>query len=170
MQELIWREREVREATRLSRSTRWRLMKAGEFPQKIQLGPRAVGWLAEAIIQWCRDRCESKNEPVGKHKREAGCIDSRDPGVRNMRARGLKPGVFKNEALAEITPPIWPAALHGIVGSGGSRRAPSGSTRPYRSRNFSLRPCEWAIVNFAGRGNANRTRERALIHSFCGMG
>jgi prophage regulatory protein len=64
MQELIWREPKVKETTGLSKSTRWRLMRAGEFPQKIQLGLRAVGWRAEEIIQWCKDRCEAKNGPV----------------------------------------------------------------------------------------------------------
>ena len=47
----------------------------GDFPQKIQLSPRAVGWRAEEIIQWCKERCEAKNGPVGKHKLEAGSVD-----------------------------------------------------------------------------------------------
>jgi len=68
MGNLIWREPRVAEETGLSKSTRWRLMKAGEFSQKIQLGPRAVGWQAEAIIQWVKERCLSKNEPVAKKK------------------------------------------------------------------------------------------------------
>jgi prophage regulatory protein len=75
MGNLIWREPKVKEETGLSKSTRWRLMKVGEFPQKVQLGPRAVGWRAEEIVQWCRDRCEAKNAPVGKHKGEAGRDD-----------------------------------------------------------------------------------------------
>jgi prophage regulatory protein len=68
MHELIWRERKVREATGLSKSTRWRLMQKGEFPQKVQLGPRAVGWWAESIIEWCRNREVAKNGPVAKRK------------------------------------------------------------------------------------------------------
>jgi prophage regulatory protein len=72
MKELILREAKVKETTGLSKNTRWRLEKAGEFPQKIQLGPRAVGWRAEEIIQCCEDRCQAKNEPVGKHKGESG--------------------------------------------------------------------------------------------------
>jgi prophage regulatory protein len=68
MKELIWRARKVLVATDLSKSTLWRLMKAGEFPQKIQLGPRAVVWRAEEIIRWCEDRCKAKNEPVKKNK------------------------------------------------------------------------------------------------------
>jgi len=50
-------------------------MKGGQFPQKIQLGPRAVGWKAEEIVRWCKDRCEARNEPIGKHKGEAGRVD-----------------------------------------------------------------------------------------------
>jgi prophage regulatory protein len=65
---LIWREPKVEEETGLSKSTRWRMEKAGDFPKKIQLGPRSVGWRAEEIIQWCKDRCESKNIPVAKNR------------------------------------------------------------------------------------------------------
>ena len=65
---LIWREPKVEEETGLSKSTRWRLEKAGDFPKKIQLGPRAVGWRAEEIIQWCQDRCEAKKIPVAKNR------------------------------------------------------------------------------------------------------
>jgi prophage regulatory protein len=75
MGNLIWRGARVEEETGLSKSTLWRLMKAGDFPQKVQLGPRAVGWRAEEIIQWCKDRGEAKNGPVGKHKGEAGRVD-----------------------------------------------------------------------------------------------
>jgi len=65
---LIWRERRVQEETGLSKSTRWRLMRTNQFPQKVQLGPRAVGWRAEEVIQWCRDRCQAKNEPIAKNR------------------------------------------------------------------------------------------------------
>ncbi len=65
---LIWREPKVEKETGLSKSTRWRMEKAGDFPKKVQLGPRAVGWRAEEIIQWCKDRCEAKNIPVAKNR------------------------------------------------------------------------------------------------------
>ena len=68
MGNLIWRGRKVEDETGLSKSTLWRLMKAGQFPQKVQLGPRAVGWRAEEIIRWCEQRGEAKNEPVAKNK------------------------------------------------------------------------------------------------------
>jgi prophage regulatory protein len=75
MGNLIWREPKVKDETGLSKSTRWRLMKKGEFPQKVQLGPRAVGWRAESIIQWCKERCEAENGPVGKHKGQGCRVD-----------------------------------------------------------------------------------------------
>lgn len=68
MEALIWREREVKEKTGLSKSTRWRLERAGQFPQKIQLSLRAVGWRAESIIEWCRNREAAKNGPVAQKK------------------------------------------------------------------------------------------------------
>ena len=71
MQELIWREPRVKKESGLSKTTRWRLMKKGEFPQKVQLGLRAVGWRAEEIIKWCKDRCEAKNKPVTKSRNTA---------------------------------------------------------------------------------------------------
>jgi prophage regulatory protein len=79
MGNLIWREPKVKEKVGLSKSTIWRLMKVGDFPQKIQLGPRAVGWRAEEIIQWCRERCEATNRPVGKNKGKVGSVDPEGP-------------------------------------------------------------------------------------------
>lgn len=75
MGNLIWREPEVFQKTGLSKSTRWRLEKAGQFPKKVQLSLRAVGWRAEEIIQWCRERCEATNRPVHKYKKKAGGED-----------------------------------------------------------------------------------------------
>jgi prophage regulatory protein len=68
MEALIWRERDVQEKTKLSKSTRWRLEKAGLFPAKVQLSLRAVGWRAEEIIDWCQNREAAKNEPVAQKK------------------------------------------------------------------------------------------------------
>jgi prophage regulatory protein len=80
MGNLIWRESKVKDETGLSKSTRWRLMRAGQFPQKVQLGPRAVGWRAEEIIRWSKDRCEARNEPPVRKNKTATPTDS-DPGA-----------------------------------------------------------------------------------------
>jgi prophage regulatory protein len=52
MTDRILREREVRTATGLSRTTRWRLERAGRFPRKRQLSAGAVGWLESEVLAW----------------------------------------------------------------------------------------------------------------------
>ena len=48
----ILREKQVTEMVGLSRVTIWRMERAGKFPQRVQLGDRAVGWIAEEINFW----------------------------------------------------------------------------------------------------------------------
>ena len=52
MTDRMLREREVRTATGLSRTTRWRLERAGQFPRKRRISPGAVGWLESEIMAW----------------------------------------------------------------------------------------------------------------------
>lgn len=46
------REIELLKIVNLSRSTVWRLEKAGLFPKRKRIGVRAVGWSREEIQQW----------------------------------------------------------------------------------------------------------------------
>jgi prophage regulatory protein len=52
----ILRIQDVIAVTRLSRSTIYRLIQAGQFPKPIKLTERASGWHYEAVEQWLRDR------------------------------------------------------------------------------------------------------------------
>ena len=52
----ILRFPEVVARTGLSRSTIYRLRRAGRFPQPVVLGARAVGWLESVIDEWIRGR------------------------------------------------------------------------------------------------------------------
>ncbi|MYA59612.1 MAG: AlpA family transcriptional regulator [Chloroflexi bacterium] len=55
MRRRILRLPEVLELTGLSRSTLYRRVEAGEFPQPVKLGgpnSRAVGWLEEDVSGW----------------------------------------------------------------------------------------------------------------------
>jgi prophage regulatory protein len=58
MADRILRERDVRTMTGLSRSTRWRLERAGVFPRKRRLSPGAVGWLESEVVAWLASRTE----------------------------------------------------------------------------------------------------------------
>ena len=40
----------------LSRTTIWRLRRAGEIPQTIRISPNAVGWPAHVIAEWLAQR------------------------------------------------------------------------------------------------------------------
>ncbi len=46
------REPECRRLTGLSRTTRWRLERVGQFPRRRNISPNAVGWLASEIQSW----------------------------------------------------------------------------------------------------------------------
>ncbi|MGR5069310.1 helix-turn-helix transcriptional regulator [Vibrio alfacsensis] len=54
--ERIIRESERLAMTGISRTTCWQMEKKGEFPKRIQIGPRAVGWLHSQIQDWIRKK------------------------------------------------------------------------------------------------------------------
>jgi len=47
---------EVQNAIGLGRSTLYDYVGKGLFPRPRQLGPRAVGWLAEDVFRWIAER------------------------------------------------------------------------------------------------------------------
>ena len=46
----------VEELTSLSRTTRWRMERRGEFPKRVRLSPGRVGWRQAEIEAWIRSR------------------------------------------------------------------------------------------------------------------
>lgn len=56
MTDKILRCREVQHAIGLSRSTIYRMVERGDFPQPQKLGLRAIGWRESAIQSWV-NRC-----------------------------------------------------------------------------------------------------------------
>ncbi len=52
----ILRKPEVLNRTGLSHVTIWRLEKKGDFPQRVKLGARAVGWIESDIEKWIETR------------------------------------------------------------------------------------------------------------------
>ena len=54
------REKDVKQLTGLSRVTRWRLEKRGEFPKKVKLTERCVGWPEAEIMEWLNARAEER--------------------------------------------------------------------------------------------------------------
>jgi prophage regulatory protein len=52
----ILRDDEVRERTGLSRTTRWRLIKADKFPKPVKITDHAIGWRESSIDEWLASR------------------------------------------------------------------------------------------------------------------
>lgn len=52
----ILRLKHLRQRVKLSRSTIYAKIAAGDFPSPITLGPRAVGWLESDIERWITSR------------------------------------------------------------------------------------------------------------------
>lgn len=52
----LLRRQEVEEITQMSRSTIYRLVRAGLFPAPRRVGPRAVRWSASEITEWIAAR------------------------------------------------------------------------------------------------------------------
>ena len=54
-------EKQVRDLTGLSRCTRWRLERRGEFPKRVTLTQRCVGWCEAEVLAWLKTRVEARN-------------------------------------------------------------------------------------------------------------
>jgi prophage regulatory protein len=39
-----------------SRTTRWRMMRRNEFPQKIRISPNRTGWILSKVMTWLAQR------------------------------------------------------------------------------------------------------------------
>ena len=52
----ILRTSDVTRLTGLSRTTMWRLERAGQFPQRIRLSGNSVGWRDEEVQHWVETR------------------------------------------------------------------------------------------------------------------
>ena len=54
--------KQVMDMTGLSRTSIWRLEKAGKFPHRRQLGTRRIGWLESEVLDWMESRMRVDSE------------------------------------------------------------------------------------------------------------
>jgi prophage regulatory protein len=59
---IIWRLPVVMSRTGLSRSSIYDKVGKGEFPEPINLGPRAVGWVADEVNGWIQNRIDDSRK------------------------------------------------------------------------------------------------------------
>ena len=64
MEQHILRLPTVKAITGLSRSTIYLRMSEGSFPRQVNLGSRAVGWLASQIDHWIEEKLASRNQAM----------------------------------------------------------------------------------------------------------
>lgn len=53
---------EVERLSGMSRSSIYRMEAAGQFPRRVKLGERAVGWSRESVKAWCDSRPRAGSE------------------------------------------------------------------------------------------------------------
>lgn len=58
----IARLEEVERLSGMSRSSIYRLESRGQFPSRVKLGERAVGWSRESVRAWCQSRPSARSE------------------------------------------------------------------------------------------------------------
>lgn len=52
--------REVTALTRLSKPTVYLMLKRGEFPRQLRLGPNRVAWLKSEVLAWIEARAAAR--------------------------------------------------------------------------------------------------------------
>ena len=113
MEPRILRRREVEQATQLSKASIYRQMHAGDLPQPVKLGERAVGWKADEIAEWlCQPR-------AGRHRpRAMSALEAlHERGAHFVLCRGDKRPV--SVAWQETRPGLSAVEEHaarGLVG------------------------------------------------------
>jgi prophage regulatory protein len=59
LDDAVIREPECVRLTGLSRSTRWRLERAGQFPRRRRISSSCIGWLRSELQAWIAERAKS---------------------------------------------------------------------------------------------------------------
>jgi len=60
MADKVLRKPAVEQMTGLDQVTLWRRERSGDFPRRIQLGTRAVGWLESEVQAWLQKRASER--------------------------------------------------------------------------------------------------------------
>ncbi len=65
------RFKELRKSIPLGRTTIWRMMREGRFPQSRRIGKMAAAWLESEVEEWTRQRAEEGGKPqMFAHRRQ----------------------------------------------------------------------------------------------------
>ena len=67
----ILRNSDLDVITGISRTTRWRLERGGEFPARRQISHGSVGWSASEVEAWMQARGFATGRLIGRHAPKA---------------------------------------------------------------------------------------------------
>jgi len=81
----VLRRRDVEELVGLSRSTIYRLLDQGRFPQPIPLTRSAVGWLEHEVSAWVEDRQAERDAELERVARVRAASETRARPVAEGR-------------------------------------------------------------------------------------
>ncbi|XOF34524.1 MAG: helix-turn-helix transcriptional regulator [Candidatus Electrothrix sp. YB6] len=56
MEREIWRTAKVIQTTGLSRTTIWRMEKNGDFPGRVRISKRNIGWYSDEVMDFVNQR------------------------------------------------------------------------------------------------------------------
>ena len=96
----LLRFREVEHLVRLSRSTIYRRMQAGKFPQAVRIGPKAVRWRTEDIEAWLA--AHPKRRPPAAVKPIAQPLPVAAIWLRGRPVHGIDATVWRLDHLGRV--------------------------------------------------------------------
>ncbi len=66
------RFKELRKSIPLGRTTIWRMMREGRFPQSRRIGKMATAWLESEVEDWIKERAQNGSNSYSLRKQAAG--------------------------------------------------------------------------------------------------
>jgi len=66
------RFKELRKLIPLGRTTIWKMMREGRFPQSRRIGKVATAWLESEVEDWIKERAQNRSNSRSLGKQEAG--------------------------------------------------------------------------------------------------
>ena len=66
------RFKELRKLIPLGRTTIWKMMREGRFPQSRRIGKVAIAWLESEVEDWIKERAQNRGSSHPLGKQEAG--------------------------------------------------------------------------------------------------
>ena len=98
MNDRLMRRQDVEKVTGLSRSTIYRKMKDGTFPQSVDVKPRMVRWRESSIEAWMDSLPVTGGGSAG-----GGALDGETPGAKSRAATSSRTSVSRRPGTPDET-------------------------------------------------------------------